>query len=335
MQEGYTETKNITPSNHVSLVTKFAGKYSVDPNKLLSTLKQTAFKLKTGEVSNEQMMALLVVADQYGLNPFTKEIYAFPDKNGAIVPVVGIDGWIRIANNHPEFNGMEFLESGNSIKADADAKLCPDWMEVKIFRKDRDHPVVVREYLDETYRPPYQDGNYKKSGPWQSHTKRMHRHKTMIQGFRIAFGFSGIYDEDEAERIVEGVIIEHGTPESEETASMNSTLKEEASKARESSSDNQPAVDMTDSTGNDSLVTIIDVNAKIKLIEAKHSKKKLTKADITEINELVDEATDLASSVVKDEKALNEILDKLKAFRIEDVAPAKGKGDDKPEGGEK
>ncbi|EEW4602325.1 phage recombination protein Bet, partial [Escherichia coli] len=36
-----------------------------------------------------------------------------------------------------------------------------------------------------------------------SHPKRMLRHKAMIQCARLAFGFAGIYDNDEAERIVE------------------------------------------------------------------------------------------------------------------------------------
>ncbi|MGE9253208.1 recombinase RecT, partial [Escherichia coli] len=53
-----------------------AARFSVEPGKMLATLKSTAFK---GDVSNEQMIALLIVADQYGLNPWTKEIYAFPD----------------------------------------------------------------------------------------------------------------------------------------------------------------------------------------------------------------------------------------------------------------
>lgn len=39
--------------------------------------------------------------------------------------------------------------------------------------------------------------------PWQSHPKRMLRHKAMIQCARLAFGYTGIYDEDEAQRIVE------------------------------------------------------------------------------------------------------------------------------------
>ena len=43
---------------------------------LIGTLKATAFK---GQVSDAQMTALLVVANQYALNPWTKEIYAFPD----------------------------------------------------------------------------------------------------------------------------------------------------------------------------------------------------------------------------------------------------------------
>ena len=40
-------------------------------------------------------------------------------------------------------------------------------------------------------------------GPWQSHPKRMLRHKALIQCARLAFGYGGIYDQDEAERIVE------------------------------------------------------------------------------------------------------------------------------------
>src|SRR3546814_4773792 len=62
----------------------------------------SAFK---GQVSDAQMTALLIVANQYALNPWTKEIYAFPDKNNGIVPVVGVDGWARIINSHQQFDG--------------------------------------------------------------------------------------------------------------------------------------------------------------------------------------------------------------------------------------
>lgn len=183
-----------------SLVARFASNYGVDPKKIMKTLKSTAFRQSGDkEVSNEQMMALLIVADQHKLNPFTKEIYAFPDKGG-IVPVVSVDGWARIINESPVFDGMEFMESEKMLEMPGGAKPAPEWMECIMYRKDRNHPITVREYLDEVYRPPFNDGQ---KGPWQTHTKRFLRHKTMIQCARIAFGFSGIFDPDEADRIVE------------------------------------------------------------------------------------------------------------------------------------
>lgn len=153
-----------------------------DGLELVEALKATAFK---GQVTDAQMTALMVVANEYVLNPWTKEIYAFPDKNNNIVPVVGVDGWSRIINRHPEFDGIEFEQT-------------PDACTCVIYRKDRGHPIKVTEYMDECRRS--------NMGPWASHPRRMLRHKAMIQCARIAFGYSGIYDQDEAERILENSI---------------------------------------------------------------------------------------------------------------------------------
>ncbi|MGL4675132.1 MAG: recombinase RecT, partial [Wohlfahrtiimonas sp.] len=58
----------------------------------------------------------------------------------------------------------------------------------------------------ECYRPPFTGNSngkpYTVNGPWQSHPKRMLRHKAMIQCARLAFSFTGIYDEDEAKNIL-------------------------------------------------------------------------------------------------------------------------------------
>lgn len=171
-----------------SLLAKFGERYSMDPKVFLDTIQKTVFK----DAKNmEQVITLLMVADQYGLSPVTKEIYAFPDKGGGVIPVVGVDGWNRIAQQHPQFDGVEFRYSPDEVVPDG-GKKCPTWVECIVYRKDREHPVVIREYLDECYR---------KTGPWQSHTKRMLRHKALIQGYRTAFGFHGIYDEDEAQRM--------------------------------------------------------------------------------------------------------------------------------------
>lgn len=167
----------------IAQASKLAKSFGMDGegHELIQTLKATAFK---GQVTDAQMAALLLVANQYGLSPWTKEIYAFPDKNNGIVPVVGVDGWSRIINQHPQFDGMDFEQ-------DAESCTCI------IYRKDRNHPIKVTEWMSECRRA--------NVGPWQSHPKRMLRHKAMIQCARLAFGYGGIYDQDEAERIVESI----------------------------------------------------------------------------------------------------------------------------------
>jgi phage recombination protein Bet len=181
----------------LTLSQRFAARYGVDPKQLFQVLKATAFKQREGvQITDAQMMALIIVADQYGLNPFTREIYAYPDKNGGIVPVVGVDGWVRMAQKTEELDGIEFEYSDKVVKM-PEAKPCPEWCEAIVYRKNVAKPIRVREYLDEVF----QDRNF--INPWRTHTKRMLRHKALIQALRAAFGYAGIYDEDEAERVVE------------------------------------------------------------------------------------------------------------------------------------
>ena len=160
-----------------SALAVMAGKYNVEPAKLLETLKNTVFR----GASNDELLALVVVSNEYGLNPLTKEIYAFPAKGGGIVPVVSIDGWLRMMNDHPQFDGIDY-----EFEHDEQGKLisCTSI----IHRKDRAHPTRVTEYLAECRR---------NTEPWKME-RRMLRHKATIQGARVAFGFSGITDEDEA-----------------------------------------------------------------------------------------------------------------------------------------
>lgn len=94
---------------------------------------------------------------------------------------MGVDGWYAIINKHPQFDGIEFEQ-------DAESCTC------RIYRKDRQRPTVVTEYLDECKR---------ETDPWRKYPKRMLRHKAAIQCARVAFSLSGIYEPDEAERIQE------------------------------------------------------------------------------------------------------------------------------------
>lgn len=181
-----------------AIFVQFAQRFGLDSNKVSNILKNTAFNASGREATEEQMAALLVVANQFNLNPFVKEIYAFPDSTGrGIVPIVSVDGWARIANEHPQYDGVEFRYAEQTVSRGN--KKIPAWIEAVIYRKDRSHPTVVREYLEECER---------KTGPWDTHPQRMLRHKAFMQCCRVALSFGGIYDEDEGERIATARIMD-------------------------------------------------------------------------------------------------------------------------------
>lgn len=167
-----------------------AGRLSVDPETVQQIMTNTLMQAKKDrqgnpqQVSNDELMVFMSIANEYRLNPLAKEIYAFNNR-GAIQPIVSIDGWLKIINSHPQFDGMEFDD-----KLDANGGL--QAITCRIYRKDRSRATEVTEYLEEC------KGT---SEPWKKWPVRMLRHKATIQAARYAFGLSGIIDEDEADRI--------------------------------------------------------------------------------------------------------------------------------------
>ena len=134
---------------------------------------------------------LLLTSERLGLDPLSNEIYAIEKpalagKKAQIIFVVGLDGWTKIINSHPAFDGMKFVES-----EPGDDEL-PLYFECTIFRKDRKVATTVREYMYEVHT---------NQGAWLTHPRRMLRHKAMIQCARVCFGLSGIYDPDEAFKV--------------------------------------------------------------------------------------------------------------------------------------
>ncbi|WP_039762712.1 recombinase RecT, partial [Bartonella queenslandensis] len=95
------------------------------------------------------------------------------------------DGWIKIIKSNPQFDGMTFQD-----QLDKDGNLIA--IKCAIRLKGIQDPIEVTEYLNECKQ---------KSDTWQKYPARMLRHKATIQCARYAFGFSGIYEEDEADRI--------------------------------------------------------------------------------------------------------------------------------------
>jgi len=184
---------SLTERQPRSVLIDMSGRYGMEPAAFEATLRATVCK---GQVSREEFAAFLLVAKEYKLNPLTKEIYAFPAKGGGIQPIVSIDGWSRIINDHPTFDGMEFEDVRDG--AELIAVTC------RMYRKDRSRPVETTEYMAECKRG---------TDVWKTWPRRMLRHKAMIQCARYAFGFGGIVDPDEYERIVSVTPISNDRPD--------------------------------------------------------------------------------------------------------------------------
>lgn len=225
-----TSIKKAEDKTQKSLIVEMASKYHVAPDKFLTTLKATAFQQKPGqEVTDAQMMMLLTVANEYNLNPFLKQIYAFPDKHKGIVPIVGVDGYIRIVNEHPQADGWSYVMAENTVDLDELVQGVPEWVECVMYRKDREHPVVARVYAVESYREPFKTkSGHLLKGPWQTYTRLMLENRAFIRAARFAFGFTGIYSEDDAERMqereyIDAEVVENAPQEAPETVSAAST----------------------------------------------------------------------------------------------------------------
>ncbi|WP_412058577.1 recombinase RecT [Bartonella sp. DGB2] len=93
-----------------------ASNYGFSEEAFRQTIMKTCM---TGNIAAEEFAAFISVANTYGLNPLTKEIYAFPKRGGGITPIVSIDGWIKIIKSNPAFDGMTFKDhfdqAGNLI----------------------------------------------------------------------------------------------------------------------------------------------------------------------------------------------------------------------------
>lgn len=175
-------TKQIATTNPFELM---ASRLSMNPEAVKTLMVNTLMKAKNnGRISDEELMVFMSIANEYKLNPLSKEIYAF-NSRGAIQPIVSVDGWLKIINSHPHFDGMEF-EDHKDDDGNLQAITC------RIYRKDRGRATEVTEYLAECRGA---------SDPWKKWPVRMLRHKATIQAARYAFGLSGIIDPDEADRI--------------------------------------------------------------------------------------------------------------------------------------
>ena len=147
-----------------------AERLNVSTGSLQTTLINTAFK----NCSEAEFVALVIVSNLYDLNPLLREIYAFPKKGGGIQAIVGYDGWIKIAERHPQYDGIEFEHTEDDM-----GKI--KMVEGILHRKDRNHPTKKMVYLDEFKM---------NTPPWNEKPRHMLDVRCFCQTVRLGLGIS-------------------------------------------------------------------------------------------------------------------------------------------------
>lgn len=211
------------------LSTALATKYLMSRDVFLATVRDMCFPAN-GKPTNSELASFLLVCHEQDMNPVLREIYAFPKKGGGIQVIMGVDGWLKIANRHPAFDGMTFQDA-----IGPDGKVFA--IRATIYRKDRQFPIEVTEYLDECRRG---------TDPWKQMPLRMLRNRAICQAVRVAFGVSGVMNDDEFERWQEATTITvQASPPTRRVArsSLNERLITHAAGAAEETPQRVPSRD--------------------------------------------------------------------------------------------
>ena len=264
----------------LSVIGALATQHGMEKDHFEAALKATVVP---AGINQAQFAAFCMVAKQYNLNPLTKEIYAFPAKGGGIVPIVSIDGWCNIINSNNALNGIDFEDKHEEGKLVSITCI--------IHRKDREYPVKCTEYMSECDR---------QTEPWKKWPARMLRHKALIQCARYAFSLSGIYDQDEAERMdMVDITPQVVDPKTGEMVKAGASPFKNAAARKQFCTTVKEAIVKADSI--EQLQTIIELNAptlnKMKVSENEHDH--LGADDINLANEMAVVAIEQANRLMR------------------------------------
>lgn len=87
--------------------TLLSNRLGVEKAAMIQTIKQQCFRnFHPDNVTDTQLAAFISTAQSLNLNPLlTGMIYAYPEKNGGITPLIGPDGVFTMLASHPEIEG--------------------------------------------------------------------------------------------------------------------------------------------------------------------------------------------------------------------------------------
>jgi hypothetical protein len=123
------------------------------------------------EVPAKTILTLLRMMQSLHLDPLSEEIGFAQYEDGQWQVFITIEGCSKLLNQHPQFNGLHFTQADTLVDG------LPEWIECSIYRKDREVPTTVREYLAEVRG---------ENEIWKKMPRRMLRHRALQQCVRLA-----------------------------------------------------------------------------------------------------------------------------------------------------
>lgn len=123
------------------------------------------------EVPAKTILTLLRMMQSLSLDPLREEIGFTQYEDGQWQVFITIEGCSKLINQHSQFNGLVFNQADTLIDG------LPEWIECSIYRKDREVPTTVREYLTEVRG---------ENEIWRKMPRRMLRHRALQQCVRLA-----------------------------------------------------------------------------------------------------------------------------------------------------
>lgn len=144
-----------------------------DDAEIIRTLKDTVCKGAT----DSQFRLFVEVCRATGLNPLLKEIWYVP----SVGVMAGRDGYLAVANRHPQFDGMKTV-------VERDGKNVPIKATCQVWRKDRSHPIECEAYFSE----------YRKGGNvWSTYPSAMISKVAEVLALKRSFAINGLVTEEE------------------------------------------------------------------------------------------------------------------------------------------
>lgn len=133
-----SETQMVTAS------AQLADWVGMEKGQLIKTIKAQCFKgvRNQDDITDTQLGVYIQLANTLKLNPMLPGMmYAYPDKGGGIVPMIGPDGIFKLLMEHPEVVSWD-----SQSEKDEHGELIAT---ATIYLKDTEHPIVKKCYLSE------------------------------------------------------------------------------------------------------------------------------------------------------------------------------------------